>query len=115
MGSLVAQTEPEAPLHLSRFRREYNYLVKVKTSITLPEDLLQAMIACLSESTSVEMGTAGRLHSAVIARFEDFLAANLGHPLYVLELCAANGVACLYDLYMVDAHSDPGMVTSVVL
>ena len=28
---------------LSRFMPEYNHLVKVKTSITLPEDLLQAI------------------------------------------------------------------------
>ena len=27
----------------SRSKREYDYLVKVKTSITLPEDLLQAI------------------------------------------------------------------------
>ena len=28
---------------------------------------------------------------------------------------AANGVACLYDLYKVAAHSEPGTVTSSVL
>ncbi len=62
-------------------------------SRALEQALIQMMIACLTESVPAEMGTAGRLHSAVIARFEDLLAANLGHPLYMLEICAATGVS----------------------
>jgi AraC-like DNA-binding protein len=68
-------------------------LARPQVTRALEQALTQAMIACLTESAPVEMGSAGRLHTAVIARFEDFLAANLGHPLYVLDICAATGVS----------------------
>jgi len=46
MGALRAQLDRGLPClahQSSTSSREYNYLVKVKTSITLPEDLLRAI------------------------------------------------------------------------
>ena len=59
----------------------------------LEQALIHVMVACLTGSMPARMGSAGRQHSAVIARFEDFLAVNLGHPLYMLDICAATGVS----------------------
>ncbi|WP_407174891.1 hypothetical protein [Bradyrhizobium sp. STM 3562] len=47
----------------------------------LEEQLIHAMVRCLAEGAGVEVTTGGRRHDAIIARFEDFLAANPDRPL----------------------------------
>jgi transcriptional regulator GlxA family with amidase domain len=39
------------------------------------------------------MSAGGHHHAAVIARFEELLAANHEQPLYLAEICAATGVS----------------------
>jgi AraC-like DNA-binding protein len=51
------------------------------------------MVRCLADAVDERTCTRGRRHDAVIARFEEFLEANLDRPLYLTEICAAIGVA----------------------
>jgi AraC-like DNA-binding protein len=57
----------------------------------LDQALVHAMVMCLTESMPVEEGGNARRHSAVIARLEEFLAANEGEPVYLAEICTATG------------------------
>ena len=68
--------------------------------ITLPEvgrsleqALIHLMIRCLTEGATSGMTAGGRRHDAIVARFEGFLEANSGTPLYLTEICAGIGVA----------------------
>jgi AraC-like DNA-binding protein len=55
-------------------------------------ELVHVMIRCLADTVDTKTSTRRR-HDAIIARFEDFLAANRDRPLYLTEICAAIGVA----------------------
>jgi AraC-like DNA-binding protein len=59
----------------------------------LEEQLVHAMVRCLAEGVGVGISTGARRHDAIIARFEDFLAAHPDQPLYLTEICAGIGVA----------------------
>jgi AraC-like DNA-binding protein len=59
----------------------------------LENELVHVMIRCLAEGAAVESTTGSRRHDAIIARFEEFLEANPDRPLYLIEICAAIGVA----------------------
>jgi AraC-like DNA-binding protein len=59
----------------------------------LESQLVHVMIRCLAEGAAVEATTGSRRHDAIIARFEEFLEANPVRPLYLIEICAAIGVA----------------------
>src|SRR5262245_59042651 len=59
----------------------------------LEQALIHAMIRCWTEGTCVEPCPRVRKHSAVMARLEDFLAANHDRPAYLTEICAATGVS----------------------
>jgi AraC-like DNA-binding protein len=59
----------------------------------LDEQLLHLMVRCLAEGASIEIKAGDRRHSAVIARFEEFLGANSDRAIYLTEICAAIGVA----------------------
>jgi AraC-like DNA-binding protein len=59
----------------------------------LTEKLVHALVRCLADGTGVETTIGERRHSATIALFRDFLAANPDSPLYLTEICAALGVA----------------------
>jgi AraC-like DNA-binding protein len=54
---------------------------------------LHAMVVCLSETTPIQMGSGTVRHAAIIARFEEVLAANFDQPLYLEEICAATGAS----------------------
>ncbi len=56
-------------------------------------ELVHLMVRCLADGAGVEATTGGRRHDAIIARFEEYLAANPDRPLYLTEICAAIGVA----------------------
>lgn len=60
---------------------------------SLENALISAMIACLTEATRHETGSRACNHALVIARFEEFLAANLDQPLYLADICGATGVS----------------------
>jgi AraC-like DNA-binding protein len=59
----------------------------------LEQELIHAMVRCLTEGVPSEMTVRGRRHDIFIARFEEFLEANPDQPLYLTEICAAIGVA----------------------
>src|SRR5262245_13288130 len=60
---------------------------------SLEQALIRAMVRCLTEGTSTEPGISVRHHSAVMARLEEFLAANHDRPAYLAELCTATGAS----------------------
>jgi AraC-like DNA-binding protein len=59
----------------------------------LENELVHVIIRCLADTVDTKTSTCGRRHHTVVARFEDFLAANPDRPLYLAEICAAIGVA----------------------
>jgi AraC-like DNA-binding protein len=59
----------------------------------LEEALIHAMIMCLSDGAPVETSSNTRRHSAIIARFEEFLASNHDRPLYLAEICTTVGAS----------------------
>jgi transcriptional regulator GlxA family with amidase domain len=59
----------------------------------LENELVHVMIRSLADAVNTKAGPRGHRHDAVIARFEDFLAANPDRPLYLTEICGAIGVA----------------------
>jgi len=59
----------------------------------LEERLIHVMVRCLAQGAGVEARSGDRRRDAIIARFEEFLAANPDRPLYLTEICAALGVA----------------------
>jgi transcriptional regulator GlxA family with amidase domain len=51
------------------------------------------MVRCpADDGTPGERSIGNRRHAAIIARLEDFLAANCDQPLYLAEICTAIGV-----------------------
>jgi len=60
---------------------------------SLEQALIYAMVRCWTEGKSVEPSQRVRSHSAVMARFEEFLVANHDQPAYLAEICAATGVS----------------------
>jgi AraC-like DNA-binding protein len=59
----------------------------------LEQAFLHAIIMCLSDSAPVQMDSGSHRHAAIIARFEEMLAANYDRPLYLAEICAAIGAS----------------------
>jgi AraC-like DNA-binding protein len=59
----------------------------------LEQELILAMIRCLTEGDRWEVSAGSRRHAMIIARFEEFLERHPGRPLYLTEICAAIGVA----------------------
>jgi AraC-like DNA-binding protein len=62
-------------------------------SRALEQALLHTMITCLSEGMPVQTGWGALHHSAIVARFEEVLAANYDQPLHLAEICAAIGAS----------------------
>lgn len=59
----------------------------------LEQQLIHLMVRCLAEGAGVETTTGNRRHNAIIAKFEDYLAAHRDQPLYLAEICLSIGVA----------------------
>jgi AraC-like DNA-binding protein len=59
----------------------------------LESELVHVMVRCLTDGIRLKPTTGDRRHDAIVARFEEFLAANLDRPLYLTEICGAIGVA----------------------
>jgi AraC-like DNA-binding protein len=70
-----------------------NILAQPEAVRALEQALLHAMITCLSDNAPVQMDTGALRHAAIIARFEEVLAANYDQPLYLAEICAAIGAS----------------------
>jgi AraC-like DNA-binding protein len=68
-------------------------LAQPEAARALEHAFVHAMINCLSASKPVEMTVGTLRHTAIIARFEELLAANYGQPLHLAEMCAAIGAS----------------------
>jgi AraC-like DNA-binding protein len=60
---------------------------------SLEQRLIHLMVRCLADGAFSGMTACSRRHDAIVARFEEFLGANPDTPLYMIEICAAIGVA----------------------
>ena len=67
-------------------------LAQPELSRALEQALLHATVMCLS-ATPVQMSCGSLRHTAIIARFEELLAANYDRPLHLQEICAAVGAS----------------------
>jgi AraC-like DNA-binding protein len=68
-------------------------LARASVARALEQALVHAMVMCLTEGTPVESTVGGRQHALVIARLEEFLAANHDRPVYLAEICATTGAS----------------------
>jgi AraC-like DNA-binding protein len=59
----------------------------------LEQALVHAMIECLTDHLPVEDQVRTDTHMAIMARLEEFLAANQDQPVYLAEICAATGAS----------------------
>ena len=59
----------------------------------LENELIHVMVRSLADGAGLGTTTGGRRHDAIVARFEEYLAANSDRSLYLPEICAAIGVA----------------------
>jgi len=57
----------------------------------LEQQLAYLMVRCLTEGTVSTMTNGSYRHDKIVARFEAYLEAHPGEPLYLTEICAAVG------------------------
>jgi AraC-like DNA-binding protein len=57
------------------------------------QDLIHALMTCLTASTTRIDGFARRHHAMIMVKFEEVLAEQLGQPLHMPELCELIGVS----------------------
>jgi AraC-like DNA-binding protein len=67
--------------------------ISVQPARALEQAILHALVMCFAEGTSDEIDSGGRRHLAIVALFEEMLAANHDQPLYLADICAAIGVS----------------------
>jgi AraC-like DNA-binding protein len=67
--------------------------IAVQTARALEHAMVHALVMCLTEGTPAEINLGRRRHLAILAQFEDLLAANHTRALYLGEICAAVGVS----------------------
>jgi AraC-like DNA-binding protein len=80
--------------HAARLAREdAATFAKPAVIRALEHDLVHAMIACLGAGLADDGKALSPNRTKVMARFEDFLAANQYEPVYVAQICAATGVS----------------------
>lgn len=59
----------------------------------LEHQLTHLLVRCLTEGAVSTIGKSTLRYEVIVARFEEFLEANPGTPLYLTEVCAAVGAA----------------------
>ena len=59
----------------------------------IESEIVHVLVRCLDENSPVTTTHAGRNHTKIIRRLEEFLAENLFQPLYLAEICAATGAS----------------------
>ncbi len=79
-GGRLAKTAPEI-------------LANPEVGRALENEIIHAMIVCLTDNTNVERSIGNLRHSMVMARLEEFLAEHERVPLYVAEVCRFIGVS----------------------
>jgi AraC-like DNA-binding protein len=96
----VLQPQPIATRRLLRLHAKAASLAAAKDKLldrpefvqTLEEELLHALVECLTVDDPGRDGKRGRRHADIMARFENVLTAHAGHPLTIFEICALVGV-----------------------
>lgn len=99
--SVTTRFRPSPPLmlRLMKLHETAEQLAKSSAGITaqparaLEHAMVHALIMCLTEGTPAEINLGRRRHLAIVAQFEDLLAANHTRALYLGEICAAVGVS----------------------
>src|SRR6516165_4600227 len=108
--ALLRLREPhEAASHLAKTAPDI--LAKPEVARAMEQALVEAMVFCLEDSHSDEVGNVQRQRARMMYRLEEVLAANSGQPLYMAELCAQVGASywtlrgcCLEYLGMSPKH-----------
>jgi AraC-like DNA-binding protein len=59
----------------------------------IEQDLMHALVTCLTTARARTDGFAGRHHANIMVRFEEILGENLSHPPSMSELCERVGVS----------------------
>jgi AraC-like DNA-binding protein len=59
----------------------------------IEQDLIHALVSCLTTARARTDGFAGRHHASIMLRFEEILIENLAHPPSMTELCERVGVS----------------------
>lgn len=101
LEKLVIRPDPERFSRLMKLHQTATRLAHESPEVldlpevcrALEEQLLHLMVRCLAEGASAEIKSCDRRHSAVVARFEEFLEANPERAIYLTEICAGIGVA----------------------
>ncbi len=103
-ASSVARLVRPEPTQMSRLltlhteaerlaKTQPHMLERAEVTKALEQSFVHAMVGCLSEGSCVEMTSGGRHHVAIMARLEEFVAANQDRPVYLAEICAATGAS----------------------
>jgi AraC-like DNA-binding protein len=98
-GRLLRPSQRDAArlrrLHAQAFRlaeTKPKILTHPEVARAIEDDLIQALVACLTGAKVNEHGAAKRDHALVMIRFEEVLAEHLSRPLHMPELCGLVGV-----------------------
>ena len=99
--SVTTRFRPSAPLmlRLIKLHETAEQLAKSSAGIAaqparaLEHAMIHALVTCLTEGIPAEINSGRRRHLAIVAQFEDLLAANHTRALYLAEICAAVGVS----------------------
>ena len=92
------------PAHMRRMVRLHATAVRLAHSASatlahpevaraLEHALVRAMLSCLADDPEVSVERRVRHHATILARLEEFLAANRSRPIYLAEICAAVGAS----------------------
>jgi len=60
---------------------------------SIEQSTIEALVACLASGDEIPTSRRALNHTAVMARFENWLEINLGKPVYLVDACAAVGVS----------------------
>lgn len=97
----VLRPAPEAMTHLMALHEAVGTLAKTNavtlarpaTARALEQELIRAMVACLTGHQVADARCQIQQHVKIIARFEEYLARRKFEPVYLAEMCAAIGVS----------------------
>jgi AraC-like DNA-binding protein len=96
----ILRPSPSDAARLRRLHAQACRLAQTKSGIlahpevsrAIEQDLIPALVTCLTAAKIQEIGTAERNHARIMIRFEEVLAAHLGQPLHMPDLCELIGV-----------------------
>jgi AraC-like DNA-binding protein len=97
----VVRPDPELMSRLLKVHRGVGQLVRDVPDLldqpqvrrALEQHLIHIMVRCLAEAAGVQTTIGAIRHDAIMVRFEEYLEANPGSPLYLPEICAALAVS----------------------